>query len=115
QALRDVAGGLERRLGGRVVPFLRDGGAALVAHAPVVRRERRRRDEGNRNRLREKAALRDHRGGLLRALPLERERGGRRGLLLQFLRIVDAGDPLRELEPDRVEPAAEQEERGAVL
>ena len=116
EVTHDVARDLDRRIGRGLVPGLGDRRPALVADTAVVRREGGGQGERFGERLRRQVALRNHLRRSLRQLPQQRDRRvDRRGLGLVGLRIVHALFGPREFQPQRIGPAAHQEDRRAIL
>ena len=112
-----VAGRFEGCLGGRLVPFLGNGGAALPAVAAVVRRKRR----GQRERFgrgnRKQGPHRDRVAGLVRGLPcqLDRRLNRRRRFGTLLLRVIHALLGLGVFQAERIGSAADQEDRAPIF
>lgn len=116
QVGHDVTGGLNGRVGRGLVPGTRHRGSALVADAAVIGRERRLDDERFGEAVRREVALRNDLGRPLRQLPFQGDRRLDPGrLALVVLRVVHALLALGELQPQRVDPAAQQKDRAAIF
>ena len=110
--IENVAGRFARGCGHRLKPVLRDEYAAFVADRLVVRRKGRREHEHGRAVMRDQAPLGHGLERTVRGLPEKLDRGVRRQFVL---RVIDTLIGLRKLEPQGIGPAAEQEERAAML
>ena len=116
QVGHDVTGGLDGGVGRGLVPRTGYRRPAFIADAAVISWKWCLDDERLGEAARRKVAPRNNLGRPLRQLPFQRDRRLDPGrLALVVFRVVHALLALGELQPQRVDPAAQQEDRAAVF